>query len=112
MHLLQDAPALTRLANGWQDNAACATAPDPEAWFPAPRTPPADLVKPLRVCATCVVRRSCLTFGLLNGEAGLWGGVTDDERAAASHEIAAGAGFDDILDRLIDGPEWDERRAG
>jgi hypothetical protein len=113
MHLLPDAPALTRrLASGWQEAAACATAPDPEAWFPAPRTPEADLVEPLRVCSSCPVRRACLAFGLLNGETGLWGGVTDDERIAASHAIAAGADLDDTLDELILGHVWQERRAG
>lgn len=113
MHLLKDAPAFTRrLASGWQDNAVCATAPDPEAWFPAPRTPPADLLKPLSVCATCPVRRVCLAYGLLNGESGLWGGITDEERAGAAAEIVAGADFEETLDRLIHPDVWQDRRAG
>lgn len=113
MHVLQDAPGLSRrLSTGWQEAAACATAPNPEDWFPAPRTPPSDLRAPLRVCAGCPVRRSCLAFGLLNGEAGLWGGVTDDDRTAASHAVAAGADLDDTLDRLVHGDAWQQRRAG
>jgi hypothetical protein len=113
MHLLQAAPELTRrLSRGWQERALCATSKDPEAWFPAPRTPEEHLAEPLRTCAACPVRRPCLIFGLLNGESGLWGGVTDDDRAMAASAIDGGADFDDVLDLLVRGELWRLRQAG
>lgn len=90
-----------RIASGWHDSAPCAQAAIPDAWFPDPATPKADLAAPLAVCATCPVRRSCLAFGLLGADTGLWGGLTDLEREEALDDLAAGAGVDATLDRLL-----------
>lgn len=34
------------------------------------------------VCRHCPVRADCLAWALASGEAGVWGGTTEDERAA------------------------------
>ncbi|MTV26030.1 WhiB family transcriptional regulator [Nitriliruptoraceae bacterium ZYF776] len=66
----------------WRTNAAC-TDEDPELFFPIGTTGPAveqaDAAK--RVCARCDVREQCLEFALAaNQDAGVWGGLTEDER--------------------------------
>jgi hypothetical protein len=90
-----------RVARDWYGSAACASAPDPEKWFPAPCAAAEDLAEPLSWCASCPVRRSCLAFGLLGGESGLWGGVHDTDRAHARERIASGEHVDRVLDDLI-----------
>jgi WhiB family transcriptional regulator, redox-sensing transcriptional regulator len=41
------------------------------------------------ICAICRVRRECLTFALRTGQLhGIWGGTTEDERAAARRKTA------------------------
>ncbi len=66
----------------WRGRAAC-TDEDPELFFPIGTTGPAveqaDAAK--RVCAVCDVREECLEFALAtNQDAGVWGGLTEDER--------------------------------
>jgi len=66
----------------WRSLAAC-SADDPELFFPIGTTGPAveqaDNAK--RVCATCAVTDECLEFALAtNQDAGVWGGLTEDER--------------------------------
>ncbi|HMD92459.1 MAG TPA: WhiB family transcriptional regulator [Trebonia sp.] len=74
-------PARTRRPN-WRDDAACQDA-DPELFFPdgdmgsaRARAKAAKLI-----CRGCPVRATCLSWVLANGqEAGIWGGLTEDER--------------------------------
>jgi WhiB family transcriptional regulator, redox-sensing transcriptional regulator len=66
----------------WRSSAAC-TDEDPELFFPIGTTGPAvdqaDAAK--QVCARCDVREQCLEFALsTNQDAGVWGGLTEDER--------------------------------
>ncbi len=66
----------------WRSRAACIDE-DPELFFPIGTTGPAveqsDAAK--RVCARCDVREQCLEFALsTNQDAGVWGGLTEDER--------------------------------
>jgi WhiB family transcriptional regulator, redox-sensing transcriptional regulator len=66
----------------WRGRAAC-TNEDPELFFPIGTTGPAveqaDAAK--RICATCEVREECLEFAIAtNQDAGVWGGLTEDER--------------------------------
>ncbi|MEY3020100.1 MAG: hypothetical protein RLZZ272_1084 [Actinomycetota bacterium] len=66
----------------WRTRAACSTE-DPELFFPIGTTGPAveQVEAAKRVCAGCVVREDCLEFALAsNQEAGIWGGLTEDER--------------------------------
>jgi len=54
----------------------------PDAWYFA--------AEAKAICAICRVRRECLTFALRTGQHhGIWGGTTEDERAAASRMTPA-----------------------
>jgi WhiB family redox-sensing transcriptional regulator len=66
----------------WRNQAACRTE-DPDLFFPIGSTGPAveqaDEAK--QVCMTCSVREECLEYALAsNQDAGIWGGLTEDER--------------------------------
>lgn len=66
----------------WRDLAACAGF-DPELFFPAGETGPAaeQIRQAKRVCAGCEVQEDCLTYAIeTNQVAGVWGGLTEDER--------------------------------
>ena len=66
----------------WRSQAACSEQ-DPELFFPIGTTGPAveqaDAAK--RICADCVAREECLEYAIAsNQDAGIWGGLTEDER--------------------------------
>ncbi len=66
----------------WRNEASCKDA-DPDLFFPIGTTGVAidqvDAAK--RICTTCAVREPCLEFALAsNQDAGVWGGLTEDER--------------------------------
>ncbi len=66
----------------WRAEAAC-SADDPELFFPIGTTGPAveQSENAKRVCATCTVTEECLEYALTtNQDAGVWGGLTEDER--------------------------------
>lgn len=66
----------------WRGRAACIDE-DPELFFPIGTTGPAieQANAAKRVCARCEVRESCLEFALeTRQDAGVWGGLTEDER--------------------------------
>ena len=68
----------------WRTRAACIDE-DPELFFPIGSTGPAveQAEEAKRVCARCTVREPCLEFALAsNQDAGVWGGMTEDERRA------------------------------
>lgn len=63
----------------WQDDALCATT-DPDLFFPEPRD---KAVAAKRICASCRVKDECLEYALeAREEHGVWGGLTEVERAA------------------------------
>ena len=67
---------------GWLDGAACRGS-DPELFFPVTdiRTARAQVKAAKQVCCRCLVKGTCLSWALDNGqEAGIWGGTTEDER--------------------------------
>jgi WhiB family transcriptional regulator, redox-sensing transcriptional regulator len=67
---------------GWRDRAGC-LGQDPELFFPLGSTGSAlDQVNRAKtVCAGCPVRHECLEYALVtNQDAGVWGGLTEDER--------------------------------
>src|SRR5262245_41349123 len=79
-------PAAARSARGdrpdWRDQAACRDA-DPELFFPDDKIGSARAqVKTARlVCRGCLVSATCLSWALASGqEAGIWGGLTEDQR--------------------------------
>lgn len=66
----------------WREQAACHDL-DTDLFFPVGEGAEAqaqiDAAK--MVCASCPVREDCLTFALATRqEAGVWGGLTEDER--------------------------------
>ncbi len=66
----------------WRDRAACRLA-DPDLFFPAGGTGVAvGTIEAARsVCGRCPVTSACLEFALdTKQEAGIWGGITEDER--------------------------------
>lgn len=69
----------------WWSAAACRSA-DPDLFFPISDSGPAleQAAEAKAICATCRVQRECLAFALRTGQVhGIWGGTTEDERAAA-----------------------------
>ena len=66
----------------WRDEAACRDA-DPELFFPDTGIGSARArVKMAKlICRGCPVSATCLSWALADGqEAGIWGGLTEDER--------------------------------
>lgn len=66
----------------WRDLAACADH-DPDLFFPAGETgPAADQIRRAKeICASCDVTSECLEYAIeTNQSAGIWGGLTEDER--------------------------------
>ena len=86
--------ATARIVHGeWRSAAACRSA-DPELFFPISASGPAreQAAEAKAICAICRVRRECLTFALRTGQLhGIWGGTTEDERAAARRRTASEA---------------------
>ena len=66
----------------WRDAAACRDA-DPELFFPDRdiRSARAQVKTAKLMCRGCPVTATCLNWALASGqEAGIWGGLTEDER--------------------------------
>ncbi|SEN92794.1 WhiB family transcriptional regulator [Actinacidiphila rubida] len=69
----------------WQNRAACRDE-DPELFFPVGSTGPAVLKieEAKAVCRRCPVMAQCRAWALESGqEAGIWGGLSEEERRAA-----------------------------
>jgi WhiB family transcriptional regulator, redox-sensing transcriptional regulator len=74
----------------WRDRAACLEA-DPELFFPIGNTGPAimQIEEAKAVCRTCPVIDTCLKWALEIGQdAGVWGGLSGDERRALKRRNA------------------------
>lgn len=70
----------------WRLLAACRSI-DPDLFFPVSSKGKsvADAAEAKTVCARCLVQRECLAFALQTRQAhGIWGGLTEDERARQS----------------------------
>ena len=70
----------------WRDEAACLDA-DPELFFPEGdiRSARAQIKMAKLICRGCPVSATCLSWALASGqEAGIWGGLTEDERRRLS----------------------------
>ena len=66
----------------WQDLAACAEH-DPDLFFPAGETGSAarQIESAKSICAGCDVAEECLDYAIeTNQIAGIWGGLTEEER--------------------------------
>jgi WhiB family redox-sensing transcriptional regulator len=74
----------------WRHIAACIDE-DPELFFPIGNTGPAlDQIEEARqVCQRCPVLDPCLQWALDSGQdAGVWGGLSEDERRALKRRTA------------------------
>ena len=66
----------------WRDDAACRDA-DPELFFPDGdiRSARAQVKTAKLICRGCPVSAACLNWALASGQqAGIWGGLTEDDR--------------------------------
>ena len=74
----------------WRHMAACLDE-DPELFFPIGNTGPAllQIEEAKAVCRRCNVVEECLKWALENGQdAGVWGGLSEDERRALKRRTA------------------------
>ncbi|GAB3434670.1 hypothetical protein GCM10027517_03000 [Phycicoccus ginsengisoli] len=86
------APRITRstIFMDWRDRAACLDE-DPELFFPIGNTGPAilQIEEAKAVCRRCEVIDTCLKWALESGQdAGVWGGLSEDERRALKRRNA------------------------
>jgi WhiB family transcriptional regulator, redox-sensing transcriptional regulator len=74
----------------WRHRAACLDE-DPELFFPIGNTGPAllQIEDAKAVCRRCPVVDTCLKWALESGQdAGVWGGLSEDERRALKRRTA------------------------
>ena len=74
----------------WRHEAACRDE-DPELFFPIGNTGPAlmQIEEAKAVCRRCSVVDTCLAWALESGQdAGVWGGLSEDERRALKRRNA------------------------
>jgi WhiB family redox-sensing transcriptional regulator len=74
----------------WRHRAACRDE-DPELFFPIGNSGPAllQIDEAKAVCRRCTVADNCLRFALDTGQdAGVWGGLSEDERRALKRRAA------------------------
>jgi WhiB family transcriptional regulator, redox-sensing transcriptional regulator len=74
----------------WRHRAACLEE-DPELFFPIGNTGPAllQIEEAKAVCRRCEVVETCLRWALETGQdAGVWGGLSEDERRALKRRNA------------------------
>jgi WhiB family redox-sensing transcriptional regulator len=74
----------------WRDRAACLDE-DPELFFPIGNTGPAilQIEEAKAVCRRCTVVDVCLKWAIESGQdAGVWGGMSEDERRALKRRNA------------------------
>jgi WhiB family redox-sensing transcriptional regulator len=68
----------------WRHEAICRSE-DPELFFPVGNSGPAlaQIAKAKLVCNKCPVTHDCLAWAISSGQdAGVWGGMSEDERRA------------------------------
>jgi WhiB family transcriptional regulator, redox-sensing transcriptional regulator len=73
----------------WRVQAACRSE-EPELFFPVGTRGPAlvQLARAKSVCLQCPVLIQCRTWAMTTGEAaGVWGGMSEDERRAMRREV-------------------------
>jgi WhiB family redox-sensing transcriptional regulator len=74
----------------WRDRSACLSV-DPELFFPIGNTGPAllQIEEAKAVCRRCEVIETCLSWAIESGQdAGVWGGLSEDERRALKRRNA------------------------
>ncbi len=77
-------------AQNWVHRSACAGT-DPETFFPIGNTGPAllQIEEAKAICRRCDVADQCLSWALeTNQDAGVWGGMSEDERRALKRRVS------------------------
>ena len=75
----------------WRHVAACREE-DPELFFPIGTTGPAilQIERAKQVCGRCTVTGDCLEWAIQTGQdAGVWGGLSEEERRAFKRHTGA-----------------------
>ena len=75
----------------WRHKAVCRDE-DPELFFPVGNSGPAlaQVAAAKKVCNRCPVTSQCLAWALETGQdAGVWGGMSEDERRALKRPVSA-----------------------
>jgi WhiB family redox-sensing transcriptional regulator len=78
------------MSTDWRHDALCRDQ-DPERWFPVGNSGPAllQIAEAKTVCRRCPVVSDCLAWALASGQdAGVWGGMSEDERRALKRRNA------------------------
>ena len=76
----------------WRHKAVCREE-DPELFFPVGNSGPAlaQIAKAKLVCNPCPVASQCLNWAIESGQdAGVWGGMAEDERRALKRRTNRG----------------------
>lgn len=74
----------------WRHRAVCRDE-DPELFFPVGNSGPAlaQIAEAKAVCARCPVVNECLEWAIATGQdAGVWGGMSEDERRSLKRRRA------------------------
>ncbi|MGH3149302.1 MAG: WhiB family transcriptional regulator [Streptosporangiaceae bacterium] len=79
-------------SRAWMSQGACRDA-NPDLFFPvaAKGATLRDIARAKTVCRRCAVRLACLAYAVENGQEGIWGGTTNDERRAMQVRPSPGA---------------------
>ena len=83
-------PCTEEMDMDWRHKAACLDE-DPELFFPIGNTGPAllQIEEAKAVCRRCDVVDTCLKWAIESGQdAGVWGGMSEDERRALKRRTA------------------------
>lgn len=87
---VRPASAAEPASNDWRHRAICRDE-DPELFFPVGTSGPAllQIAEAKSVCRRCPVVSECLASALDSGQdAGVWGGMSEDERRALKRRNA------------------------
>lgn len=82
-----------RASRDWRSRAVCRDE-DPELFYPVGTSGPAlmQVAEAKSVCRRCPVVSECLTWAMEAGEnAGVWGGMSEDERRSLKRRDARAA---------------------
>lgn len=88
----------------WRHRAACKEE-DPELFFPVGSSGPAVMqtAAAKAVCRRCRVVADCLSWALASGQdAGVWGGMSEDERRALKRRHASAGRGEITEDELLE----------
>ena len=79
------------MSRDWVHRAVCRDEPEKDLFFPVGNSGPAllQIAEAKTVCRRCPVVSDCLAWALESGQdAGVWGGMSEDERRALKRRNA------------------------